>query len=59
LRDLIQTDAAIDPLKDFREAARQELRAFTHFVAPNFQSPYSSIVAETQSDDTTPVDAPA
>ena len=29
LRDLIQTGAAIDPLKDFSEAARQELRAFT------------------------------
>jgi hypothetical protein len=28
LRDLIQTGAAIDPLKDFSEAARQELRAF-------------------------------
>ena len=30
LRDLIQTDAAIDPLKDFSEAARQELRALAH-----------------------------
>lgn len=29
LRDLIQAGAAIDPLKDFSEAARQELRAFT------------------------------
>jgi hypothetical protein len=29
LRDLIQTGAAIDPLKDFSEAARQELREFS------------------------------
>jgi len=29
LRDLIQTGTAIDPLKDFSEAARKELRAFS------------------------------
>ncbi len=29
LRELLKTGVGVDPLKDFSEAAREELRAFT------------------------------